>query len=1078
MLERPPPEQAVTEPQPDPLDAVLAAAFGPVREPARPLGEFAANRTLGDFRILREIGRGGMGIVYEAEQISLGRRVALKVLPFAAALDPRQLQRFQNEAHAAAQLHHPSIVPVHGVGCERGIHYFVMQFIDGQSLAALLHQLQGAAADGPASAAFPPVSPTSPTLADLTTQPPSSTPAFFRVVTTLAIQAALALEYAHQRGVIHRDVKPGNLLLDAGGQLWITDFGLARLENASGQTMTGDLLGTLRYMSPEQADSRPGLVDHRTDIYALGATLYELLTLQPAFAAPERAALLRQIACDEPRPPRAVNPAIPPDLETIVMKAMAKSPAERYATAQELADDLRRFLEDRPIRARRPSLLQRLSKWSRRHEGLVRLAGFAAALGLAGLVAAAVLIWHAKEEAEQARRDALTANDLLRAEKQALQETLARERQTSYYQNIALAEVEWLAGKIDRAERFLEGCPRDLRQWEWHYLKRLLHPEMVRVRVAGLACVASSADGKRLATGNTRGDVELWDAATGDRLRGLPAAAGPIVGMAFRPDGQGLVTASQLPSQPTHPGPSGKLSAEVTAWDTSTGQSVFRFGHEGKVNGVSFSPRGDRFVVAANDRVLVCEGATGKELLAIAEEGRTAAFSSDGRTIVTSRMFAVAVWDAATGRRLHSLVQEPRTGGALLSAENVITAVTLGADAERIWTAGSDKNVLGWDLKSQQRVARLLAAGNRAAHSPVARTLATGTEGGTISLWDSGSEQLLARFPGHGGAVRTLLFSPDGKRLLSTGADETAKVWDVDQALRGPSQAQEGGILAFGPRGKTLVRVQGPGIGSLCDRTTGKRILALAGMVGRVAYADDESLLAFTGSRRDVGLVGPTTGRELSALGAKSDGFHTVAVSTGGRLVAASGKDLTIQVWEAATGRLAHRFPGNGARISRLAFHPDSQWLASASANGSVVLWDLASDTELRTLPEPNARALAIAVRPGGGQLAAALDNHTVRLWEPATGASLRLLRGHSGAVHDVVYSPDDKRLVSAGADRTIKLWDPDTGQEILTLRGHTALIHSLAFAPDGRQLASVTGGIIGIPIQGRLWDARPVAPE
>src|SRR5207247_1650170 len=333
---------------------------------------------LGDYRILREVGRGGMGIVYEAEQISLGQRVALKVLPFAAALDPKQLQRFKNEAQAAAHLHHQHIVPVYGVGCERGVHYYAMQYIEGRTLAATireLRQLAGLATAQPVDSA-PPANTPAPTaatqpVAALGTERSTKDPAYLRAVAQLGVQAAEALEYAHSQGIIHRDIKPANLLVDAQSNLWIADFGLALCQGDAGLTLTGDVVGTLRYMSPEQAQGKRFLVDQRTDIYSLGATLYEMLTLEPAFSGSDRQEVLRQIAFDDPKPPRRMNKAIPAELETIVLKAMEKNPADRYATAQELADDLERFLKDEPIRAKRPTLWQRAGKWARRHRPVV-----------------------------------------------------------------------------------------------------------------------------------------------------------------------------------------------------------------------------------------------------------------------------------------------------------------------------------------------------------------------------------------------------------------------------------------------------------------------------------------------------------------------------------------------------------------------------------------------------------------------------------------------------------------------------------------------------------------------------------
>jgi tetratricopeptide (TPR) repeat protein len=396
---------------------------------------------LGDFRIVREIGRGGMGVVYEAEQVSLGRRVALKVLPFAGALDARQRQRFQNEARAAALLHHPHIVTVYAVGCEREVHYYAMQLIEGRTLEALVRTRREAeAGEAVTQVAEPGL--------------------LFRQAAEFGVQAAEALEYAHQVGIVHRDVKPANLMVDSADRLWVTDFGLARNLTEPGLTMTGDLLGTLRYMSPEQALAKHGLVDHRTDVYALGVTLYELLTLRPAVEGKDREEVLRRIAFEEPRPPRSWNRAIPVDLETVVLKAMAKDPAERYTTAQELADDLRRFLEDRPIRGRRSPLVRRMARWCRRHKPLVTGLGV---LMLTLLLLGGAELWrqqrrHAATEQERAATELAVGEDLQEAELWQQQERWDEARVALGRAEGRLARVELthLAERMRRLRRDVE----------------------------------------------------------------------------------------------------------------------------------------------------------------------------------------------------------------------------------------------------------------------------------------------------------------------------------------------------------------------------------------------------------------------------------------------------------------------------------------------------------------------------------------------------------------------------------------------------------------------------------------------
>jgi serine/threonine protein kinase len=385
---------------------------------------------LGDFQIIRPLGRGGMGVVFEAVQQSLGRRVALKVLPFGAAFDPRQLARFRVESQAAAQLHHTHIVPVYSVGCERGVHYYAMQLIDGLTLAELIADLRqvrslgraprpSAAAtnlDTPKSsrpaATGGDSSPKAKTTASdgrtsgwaLLTSTSNHSDTFFREIASLGLHAAEALEHAHQNGVLHRDVKPSNLMVDNRGHLWVTDFGLARFQGDPGLTQTGDLLGTLRYMSPEQTLGNSSVVDERSDVYSLGATLYELFTLEPAFAGSDRHDLLRRIAQEEPRRPRAINPALPADLETIVLKAMAKDPVSRYCSATALAEDLERYIDDQPILARRPGPLERLARLARRHMSLILAVLPLLTLMVIGLTFAIIVVL-AKQAEIQSKKD-------------------------------------------------------------------------------------------------------------------------------------------------------------------------------------------------------------------------------------------------------------------------------------------------------------------------------------------------------------------------------------------------------------------------------------------------------------------------------------------------------------------------------------------------------------------------------------------------------------------------------------------------------------------------------------------------
>lgn len=430
-------------------------------------------RHLSDFRILHEVGRGGMGVVYAAEQLSMRRRVAVKILPLAALIDEKAIARFKNEVTAIATLEHPNIVSVYSIGEERGIHYYAMQLIRGQSMAAVVRELRirahgdesisGESIDQIVSDMQPcsdaptqdfqkktEQNPQDETLAPATlAQGLSDTfkildPNYFRNIVRLILPVAEALQHAHEFGIVHRDVKPGNLLLDKNGKLFVADFGLARIEAGAGVTMTGDMIGTLRYMSPEQVQAVHAVVDHRTDIYSLGATLYELLTLQPMWSGDNKAEVIRQISFDEPVGSQKINPAIPTDLDTIIRKATRKDSGERYQTAQALADDLHRFLDNKPILAKRTSWTQQVTKFIQRHPTAVGSSALVFLLLAATFAVSTFLVAGAFRNETQARADEQVAF----AEAQA-KSKLAREVVDDFYLGVA---KKWVEGQGDLSE--------------------------------------------------------------------------------------------------------------------------------------------------------------------------------------------------------------------------------------------------------------------------------------------------------------------------------------------------------------------------------------------------------------------------------------------------------------------------------------------------------------------------------------------------------------------------------------------------------------------------------------------------
>jgi WD40 repeat protein/serine/threonine protein kinase len=1061
------------------LDAMSASGPGALSFPVADSPGPAPDGLLGDFRLLREVGRGGMGVVYEAEQVSLGRRVALKVLPFAATMDPRQLQRFHNEARAAAGLHHTNIVPVHFVGCDRGVHFYAMQFIDGESLAAVIRRLRQDGGTGPAPAGTASEQPTT------TYAPPGaaggpeaateavarqSTVASggaargrecFRRAAEAGVQAAEALDHAHQAGVVHRDVKPANLLLDSRGRLWVTDFGLAQiLHGEAGLTLTGDLVGTLRYMSPEQALAKRVVVDHRTDVYSLGATLYELLTLQPVFAGGDRQELLRRIAFEEPLQPRRLNRTIPAELETIVLKAMEKNPAERYATAQELADDLQRFLDDKPIRAKRPTLVQRARRWMRRHQPLAWAGSIVLLLATAGLVGAGWLVHEEKLRTTETR--ARAASD-----KVALEERARGEADTSlYFRTIQLAERELAAGQVRQGERRLDGCPVARRQWEWHYLKRLrFGGPVVLEHDSHLCCAALSGDGRFLAVGDTRGFVTVWDALTWRQVQRLQAHDSWVRGVAFHPDSRHLATAG--------------WDGQVRTWDAASGRHLWARRQGEDVYSVAFHPEGKWLASGGGDgTVKIRDADTGEELQTLAAHGGNVfclAFSADGQRLATGSSDGTAtVWEVPAWRKLHTL---PAEGAFVLGVAFSPDGRRLATASGGFYTEEHHGGLKVWDVATGELRHTLCGPTHSiwsVAFSPDGKRLASGaSEDSAVNLWDvdSGLEALTLR--GHTEAVWGVVFSPDGRRLVSASGDRTVRVWDarpLDEPA-GPAPhtlavLPEGALaVAYHPDGQRLAVACLDGTVTVWDGATGRAMHTLpAAKVCAVTFSPNGRYLAAGTTGRAVKIWEAETGKELHRL-LVEEVVTSVAFSPDSRTLAAAAGQ-TVRLWDPATGAPRPALRGHTDFLTAVAFSAKGSLVASADYGGDVRIWDAETGAEMKAFSAHAGRAACLAFSPDGTRLVSAGGDGAFNVWDTTTWEKVRW-SGSTGRINSVAFSPDGCRLVSAGADAAVRLWDATTGRLLHTLPGHGDTVYGVAYSPDGKSLASAS-----LDKTVRIWDA------
>jgi WD40 repeat protein/serine/threonine protein kinase len=1106
---------------------------------------------LGDFTIVKVVGRGGMGVVYEAVQESLNRRVALKILPATAAADPRKVRRFLVEAQAAACLQHPHIVPVYLVATENGLHYYVMQFIEGRTLADIITTVslerQLMALDAPEKSGekrpedlrsgdspFEPptmilsrsetpqsdvLSPSATRQSDARSCSETRRSRFLsseltspRKAAEICRQAALALQFAHEQGIIHRDIKPSNLLIDDTGWLWISDFGLARIAGQTEVTLSGAVLGTLRYMSPEQAFGSRVVVDHRADVYSLGATLYEVLTLRPVFEGDDRLELLRRIADEERPAPRRIDSAIPRDLDTIVRKAMAKDRDERYATAGELADDLGRFLENRPILARPPGAIDRGTKWVRRHKPAAVAAGLVLFLAAVGTVCAT--FW--RDRVLRRHNNELEAA-LARAE-----ENESAARRLWYDSQIRLAQQALASGQADCAQEIVERIEpepsgRDPRGFEWRYLWRLCHRDVTLLSSAEYSTnVPAMAIGDgTLATGHTDGDLTFWDLAHGQQPVRVQAHSAPVTGARFSPDYRVLVSWSWSrdrgsPSEATLWEPkTGRRIANVPQIDGHMIEPVFAAGgrilllldanwdgddsksrvvfwdltgglehplpERAQVTGCSrmaYSPGGEWLATsAASGHVTLRNPTTGKAVKTLSRSFKRIehmAASLDGRTIAVADQTAVTIWDAEKDRELGSVACASTNG-----------TLQFSLDGNRFAVSADDRRaiVLVNDVRTKPRVVSLESASGEGlyfAFSPDGNTLAAGGIRRTVSLWDSASGRKLEECPRETGHLGCLLFAPDGRSLIVSTDGAPIHVWhlvkkpeDVDR-LSGHKAEVWG--LAYTPDGSTLISSADDHCIKLWDARSGASLSTLKGhesLVAALAVSPNGKLLASAGFEGTVRLWDLPAGSLRTVLCGHTDRVRAVAFSPDGRLVASASSDRTVRVWDALSGEPAVVFAKHTKAVRALAFHPHGRLLVSLSDDRTIQGIDVATGREAFALPCVYSQA-ALAFSRDGALMASADDRGNVTIWDATTWERRGRAKGSDTPIWCLAFSPDGRTLAAACDDSTVRLWDPLTGQLMLLLEGHKKRVNAVAFAPDGRSLASASheGAI-------RLWHAE-----
>lgn len=1025
------------------------------REDKSPLGRF------GNYELLEEVGHGGMGVVYRAGDLTLNRVVALKLMLAGQFAGEREVKRFRSEAQAAARLDHPNIVPIYEVGECGGQPFFSMKFVEGGSLAGSLREFQISEQEA----------------------------------AVLVEKLARAVHYAHQRGILHRDIKPGNVLLDGQGEPQLTDFGLAKLVEKD-NTLTGTMamLGTPGYMSPEQARGEAKQLTTAVDVYGLGAVFYELLTGQPPFASGTPIETVRQVVDKEPRRPSALKPRIDRDLETICLKCLEKEPARRYGSAEALAEELGRWLRQEPIQARPINSVERILKWMRRNPKVATLAillNLVFAVGVVGILLVSARL--ASANFEKTQSNIRLAKNLRDFEWQKLDELA-----TSGKRGDALANLA----------DFLRHDPND-RVAATRLISMLsecnfaLPAGAPMKNGAALTTLVLSADGRRAVTGADDGKARVWDLQHGRLLATLTHPL-KVTEAAFAAEEQFVLTTSadgtfrlwdwsagrvafEFPKAPDGRVPAilSRDRKRVALKETDTSVQVWDLIRQQRLGGplrvpslitaMAFGREPGTLAIGSEYHTLVVwKGDTYQTIAAqfkLPDGITTTSFSPDGAILAADWGGRLDFWDTSSWAQIREIQ----------ASDSQILSIEFSPDGRRLVSTAYDRPLKIWDVASGQMVGQPIEAERPFAYfciSPDGTRLATRSQGGVVGVWDALTGLALSEPFEHEGPITDLKFDPSGQFIITASQDGTAQVWNIQKGWSGALSLKTSDSYAcacFSLDGRLVVRTSEQRA-EVFDAQTGKprgKPMVHAKQVYRMKLSPDGKKLA-TASWDYTGRVWDfQTGEPLTPPLKHRRRLYAIAFSPNGRFVATASEDNTARLWDSVTGQPIGPPLVHEGEVLDVDFSRDSRALLTASTDGTARLWSTDQGAPLWPQPLRHKGIVWTAeFSPDGRHIVTASADKSAQVWDAQSRLPVTHPMLHEASVIGAHFSPDGKWVLTFSRDSTARVWDASSGKPVSQPMRHKARLEDAVFSPDGRLV--FTGSHDGVA---RLWDARTGYP-